>query len=118
MSLRDSILSIDDRPREEVDLPEWGCKLFARMMTVDEYNAWIRCAINTPYDIEAKVVQGIEDEIGNKVFQAGKWKEEGDKKTFEAADEALLAKKGYSALAKLGKAVDRMNRLAEAKDAK
>lgn len=110
MSLRDEIFAIDDRHSEEVDLTaEWGCKLYVRMMTVDGYGAWIKCARETPYGRESYVIHSTFDADGNQAFVAGTWKEVDGKEVFEPGDEAKLAQKGHKAMHKLLVAANRVN---------
>lgn len=89
MSLRDEILARDDLKREEVDTaPEWGHKVWVRVMTGSErdaYDQW--CLDNRGADkkqnmvgIRAKLaVLTTVDESGARVFRDGDEKELGGK---------------------------------------
>lgn len=80
MGLRDDILSIDDLPTTEVEVPEWGLSLYVRAMNGserDQYEVSLMDTKDLPLkeklrDMRAKlVVLTTVDENGKRVFSDG-----------------------------------------------
>lgn len=77
LSLRDRILSADDRKKEAVFVPQWGLSVFVRTLTGAERDDWEASIVQqrgkaTTYDlrnIRARLVcKCIVDESGKRVF--------------------------------------------------
>lgn len=105
MSLRETILAANDLKREEVDLTEeWGCKVYARVMTGlerYEYERWCKeageqDAAVTGF-IEKTVTLCCVDENGDHVFQG--------------SDVEALRNKGFVAIRKIWNIAAKLNRL-------
>ncbi len=95
---RDSILSADDLPREEVHVPEWGGSVFVRTLTAgerDRFEGWIA---GDQFDrFRAKLAAlAVCDEAGARVFTDG--------------DVDALAAKSCKALHRVADAAYRLNR--------
>ena len=76
-SLRDRILSADDRKKEAVFVPQWGLSVFVRTLTGAERDDWEASIVQqrgkaTTYDlrnVRARLVcKCIVDESGKRVF--------------------------------------------------
>lgn len=67
---RDSILTVEDLPREEVDVPEWGGSVVVRTMTGSERDAFETVHIKDPTkDIRARLaVHTVCDDQGTLLF--------------------------------------------------
>lgn len=107
-TLRDQILAASDRPREKVDVPEWGASVFISTMSGAERDAFEseivtlhgkKTRLNLQ-NIRAKlVVRTLVDETGQRIFSD--------------ADVAELGKKSSSVLSRLYEVAQRMNGLRE-----
>lgn len=107
-TLRDQILAASDRPREKVDVPEWGISVFISTMSGAERDGFEseivtlhgkKTRLNLQ-NIRAKlVVRTLVDETGQRIFSD--------------ADVAELGKKSSSVLSRLYEVAQRMNGLRE-----
>ena len=107
-TLRDQILAASDRPREKVDVPEWGISVFISTMSGAERDGFEseivtlhgkKTRLNLQ-NIRAKlVVRTLVDETGQRIFSD--------------ADVAELGKKSSSVLSRLYEIAQRLNSLRE-----
>lgn len=74
MGLRDQILTADDLPRERIAVPEWGCDLWVRPLTLAERDQYLSYYAETsekrePVHLSAMLVRlAVVDELGERVF--------------------------------------------------
>lgn len=77
LSLRDRILTADDRPKEAVFVPQWGLSVFVRTLSGAERDDWEASIVQqkgkaTTYDlrnIRARLVcKAVVDENGRRIF--------------------------------------------------
>jgi hypothetical protein len=74
LSLKDQILSAEDRPSEEVPVKEWGCSVWVTTLAGtdrDDWERWITDAEGkvTTANIRARLlVRCLADEPGNRLF--------------------------------------------------
>lgn len=102
MSLRDHILNADDLKREYVEIPEWDCGVFVRVLTGTEYDDFqMRLQVNGEVSMEnfrAKLVALCAcDENGEAIFTE--------------ADVPALAKKGIAGMERIVNKAMKINRI-------
>lgn len=77
MALRDTILAAQDLPRESVDVPEWGCRVWLRPLMLGERDRYLHyyqraTAQEQPVHLSAMLVSlAVVDEQGANVFTEG-----------------------------------------------
>jgi hypothetical protein len=99
VSLRDQILTVDDRKIVPIEIPEWGLTCFVRVMEGSERDRWEEIQITQKWtDVRARLsVATLCDEQGELLFSE--------------ADMPLLAKKSGPALDRIFAVALRINRL-------
>ena len=105
MLSRDQILGADDLRRERVEVPEWGGHVFVGMMTGTARDAFEASIVNDGKpdlsNMRAKLaVACMVDEAGRAIFGPG--------------DVTALAAKSATALDRVVKVAQRLNRLGDA----
>jgi hypothetical protein len=110
MLARDDILAADDRPVEEVEVPEWGGWVLVRGMTGkqrDEYFA------SQAKQHGKKVVQDIAQATAKIVARCIVDPEDHTRRMFTDRDVALLGERSSAALERVGSVAARLSGLSE-----
>lgn len=105
---RASILSADDLPIEDVEVPEWGGTVRVRGLSSAERDAWEESLMG-PEDAEGKRKQTYEN-IRAKLIARSAIDEAGNR-LFTDADVVALGKKGAAPLVRLYTVALRLSRL-------
>lgn len=100
MLTRDAILSLDDLPRSEVRIPEWGGSIYVRALNGEERDQLERMIAADSVSRAAIAALVVVDAEGNRLFT-------------EPSDVAALAKKHGSALERIVTAALRFNAISE-----
>jgi len=70
MLTREAILAADDLKRQELDIPEWGDKVFIQMMTAKDRDSFEETRQNNPYSNlrAAMAIKTVVDQDGKRLF--------------------------------------------------
>jgi len=99
---RTAILAVEDLPRLAVEVPEWGGRVYVRMMSAGERDAWESSIVASPdKDVRARLAVAVLcDENGEALFSA--------------ADIPAVSKKSGRALDRVFAAATKHNKMSRA----
>jgi len=106
---REAILAADDLPREAVDVPEWGGRIWVRALTAGERETWETRYLGT--DEAASPASRIRASLA--VFACC---DEAGKPLFTEADVPALAGKSAAAVLRIWRIAARLNGLGEERE--
>lgn len=103
---RDQILSANDLPRVEVDVPEWGGSVCVRMLTAGEKDAFD----DENYKLEGKSVKVNRKDFTARLLVRAICDESGNP-LFKLSDVAALGKKSEAAMARVEAAALKISKM-------
>lgn len=107
LSKMDDILSLDDRPKIEVEVPEWNVKVYLRAMTGHDREAW-EAHVAPSQEGGRPNIQGMRSKMVASCIVG-----EDGKRIFNVADEVKLASRSAAVIERLFDKCMELNGLTE-----
>jgi hypothetical protein len=108
---KQQIIDADDRPAEEVEVPEWGGSVLVRGLTGEDRDAYF-AAQNVPLP-NGRTMQDISNATARLCARAIVDPEKPDEAMFTAGELAVLGRKSAAALERVGQVAARLSGLTE-----
>jgi hypothetical protein len=108
MLTKDAVLKADDRPIQEVEVPEWGGSVLIKAMTGAERNAFLARHIQNPGKGQTIILDNMHADLA-----ALSIINEDGSRMFSAAEVGALAQKSGTALERIFKAASKLNGLSD-----